>query len=108
MKSPPTIRGKQDGSTVVVTVAVVVDMDTDVIVFVAPMEGQVGLDVTVVVIVEPEAVIVAVAVQLSWVFEVGDVAVLAVEVNMHEQAELSLEVDALQFERNDGIPVVAV
>ena len=40
--------------------------------------------------------------------EVGDAAVLALDVNTHEQAELSLEVDARQFARNVGIPVVAV
>lgn len=64
VKSPPTIDGKQDGSTVAVTVAVVVDMDTVVIVSVVPVDGQVGLDTTVVVTVEATAVMVVVAVQL--------------------------------------------
>ncbi len=105
VKSPPLIRGKQDGDTVAVTVVVVVvvDTDTDVIVFVAPTEAQAELDVTVVVTVEAETEIVTVAVQLGWVL-----AVLAVEGNMHEQAELSLAVDALQFARKCGIPVAAV
>ena len=42
------------------------------------------------------------------VLVVGDVVAAAVEVTMHEQAELTLDGDALQFDRNVGNPVVAV
>lgn len=107
MKSPPTICGWQDGPTVVVTVTVEIEMDvdTDVMVLAALVEGQAVFDMIVVVIVVEEVV------QLGCVLVglvVEDEELGLVEVNIQEQAELSLEVEDLQLDRKVGIPVIAV
>jgi len=98
----------------VVAVQIVVELDGEEI------EGHVGHATVhealwVTVTVDARGVIVVVAVQIDaevdeiFALEVEEITELEVtEGNMHEQAELNFEGDALQADRIVGMPVVAI
>jgi len=118
-KFPPTIVGVHDGASIVVAVTVAVTVTVDALVTVTAVQSpsKVTVEIGHINVVTkpvtrgmlPHCVVVDVGDDVEEPVAVIDVdADAVVEGNRHEQAELSLEVDALQGEAKAGKPVVAV